>query len=57
MGLIKKFSETIPRCQAPNCQVEHTNENSLTPADFQAIRNEALLAGASRSRDAAVPTA
>jgi hypothetical protein len=46
MGLIKKFSETIPHCQAPNCQVEHTNENSLTPADFQAIRNEALLAGA-----------
>ncbi|HWE51352.1 MAG TPA: hypothetical protein VG273_16290 [Bryobacteraceae bacterium] len=46
MGLIKKISETIHCCQAPNCQVEHTNENSLTPADFQAIRNEALLAGA-----------
>jgi hypothetical protein len=46
MGLIKKFSETIPCCEAPNRQVEQTNNNSLAPADLQAIRNEALLAGA-----------
>ncbi len=46
MGLIKKFSETIPRCEAPNRQVEHSNEYARSADDFQAIRNEALLAGA-----------
>src|SRR5580658_3826478 len=46
MGLIKKFSETIPRCAAPNWQMEYPNGNPLGPVDFQAIRNEAMLAGA-----------